>query len=191
MAALFLSCVAGVHNNYLFYFSSNGNLTSVRSATRWSVSSTALALDLSIKSSRMASVVLRVAVQRNERTTVCLSLDHWDILLFDIRMSAHRNIIRSPCLQDATFLIIYFYRRSTCFRLFLRPSSGTRNCTCSFRYCQSILLLAAVVDEIERSSISSTIAVSNSIGWQYLKLRVQLPAPDDGRRNRVKHIKRL
>jgi len=31
---------------------------------------------------------------------------------------------------------IYFYRRSTCFRRFLRPSSGAHNCTYSFRYCQ-------------------------------------------------------
>jgi hypothetical protein len=30
------------------------------------------------------------------------------------------------------------------------------------------------------SSISSTMAASNSIGWQYLKLYVQLCAPDDG-----------
>ena len=38
---------------------------------------------------------------------------------------------------------IYFYRRSTCFGRFLRPSSGAHNCTYSFRYCQLILLLAA------------------------------------------------
>jgi len=40
--------------------------------------------------------------------------------------------------QDATFLdFIYFYRRSTCFRRFLRPSSGAHNCTYSVRYCQT------------------------------------------------------
>jgi hypothetical protein len=51
--------------------------------------------------------------------------------------------------QDATFLeFIYFYRRSTCFRRFLRPSSGAHNCTYSFRYCQPILLLAATVEEL-------------------------------------------
>ena len=61
-------------------------------------------------------------------------------------------------------LIIYFYRRSTCFRRFLRPSSGAHNCTYSFRYCQPILLLAAIVDEMELRSISSTIAASSSIG---------------------------
>ena len=33
---------------------------------------------------------------------------------------------------------IYFYRRCTCFRRFLHPSSssGAHNCTYSFRYCQ-------------------------------------------------------
>jgi len=53
------------------------------------------------------------------------------------------------------------YERSTCFRRFLRPSSGAHNCTYSFRYCQPILLLAAVVDVMERSSVSSTIAARN------------------------------
>ena len=47
------------------------------------------------------------------------------------------------------------------------------------------------MDEMERSSISSTIAASSSIGWQYLKLYVQLCAPDDGRMNRLKHVERL
>ena len=42
---------------------------------------------------------------------------------------------------------IYFYIRSTCFRRFLRPSSGAYNCTRSFRYCQTILLPLVVVDE--------------------------------------------
>jgi len=37
------------------------------------------------------------------------------------------------------FLFIYFYRRCTCFRRFLRPSSGAHNCTYSFRYCQRML----------------------------------------------------
>ena len=66
----------------------------------------------------------------------------------------------------------YFYRRSTCFTRFLRPSSGAHNCTYSFRYCHPILLLAAA---------------SSSIGWQYLKLYVQFSAPEDGQRNRLKH----
>ena len=67
----------------------------------------------------------------------------------DICMSVHRNVITNYSQQDATFLeFVYFYRRSTCFRRFLRPSTRAHNCTYSFRYCQPILLLAATVDEI-------------------------------------------
>ena len=35
------------------------------------------------------------------------------------------------------------------------------------------------------------VAASNIIGWQCLKLYVQLCAPGDGRRNRLKHVERL
>ena len=86
---------------------------------------------------------------------------------------------------------IYFYRRSTFSRLSLPPSSGAHKCTYIFRYCQPTLLLAAIVDEMELRSTSSTIAASSSIGWQYPKLYVQLCVPDDGRRNRLKHVERL
>jgi hypothetical protein len=109
---------------------------------------------------------------------------------------------------------------STCFRWFLRSSSGAQNCTYSVRYCQTntattlhvsggfsahhqehksvhtasdivkpILLPAAIVDEMERSSISSTIAAV--LVWQYLMLHVQFCAPDDGRRNRLKHVEQF
>ena len=81
----------------------------------------------------------------------------WD--MSDIHMSVHRNIITNYSQQDATFIeFIYFYRRSTYFRRFLRPSSGAHNCKHSFKYCQPILLLAATVEEMEGSSISSTVA---------------------------------
>jgi hypothetical protein len=115
-----------------------------------------------------------------------------NIQIFDIHISVHRNIITNYNQQDATFLeIIYFYRRSTGFMRFLRPSSGAHNCTYSFRRCQPILLLAVCTVMCswwwtkEPSSISSTVAASSSIGWQYLKLYVKLYAPDDGLRNRV------
>ena len=71
---------------------------------------------------------------------------------------------------------IYLYRLSTCFRLFIRPSSGAHNCTYTSTYCQPILLL---------------VAANSSIVWQYLKLYVQLCAPDDGRRNLLKHVESL
>jgi hypothetical protein len=100
-------------------------------------------------------------------------------------------IITNYSQQNATFLeFIYFYRRCTCFRRFLRPSSGAHNCTYNWRYCQPILLLAATVDMMELS-ISSMVAPNSSIGWQYLKLYVQLCAPDDGWRNCLKHVERL
>ena len=57
-------------------------------------------------------------------------------------------------------------------------------------YCKYTLHVSGV-DEMELRSISSTIAANISIGWQYLKLYVQLCAPDDGRRNRLKHVERL
>ena len=65
---------------------------------------------------------------------------------------------------------------STCFRRFLRPSSGAENCTYSVRYCQTntaaccyrgwdrTALAAAIVDEMELHFISSTIAAGSSIG---------------------------
>ena len=75
----------------------------------------------------------------------------------------------------------------TCFRRFLRPSSGAQNCTYSVRYCQTNT--AAIVDEMELSSISSTVAAV--LVWQYLTLYVQFCAPDDGRRNRLKHVQQF
>jgi len=40
--------------------------------------------------------------------------------------------------QDATFFDLFIsINCSTCFRLFLRPSSGAQNCTYSVRYCQN------------------------------------------------------
>ena len=86
---------------------------------------------------------------------------------------------------------IYFYRHSACFRRFLLPSPGVHNCTYSFRYCQPTLLLAAIVDEMEIRSISFMIATNSGVGWQYLKLYVQLCAPDDGRMNSLKHVAHL
>ena len=114
--------------------------------------------------------------------------------IFDIRTSVqHKYISEWQLARCNVSWFIYFYRRSTCFRRFLRPSSGAHNCTYSCRYCQPILLFAAIVDEI-----SSIIAASSSTGWQYLKLYVQLCAPsdqlcapDDRRRNRLKHVEHL
>jgi len=54
-----------------------------------------------------------------------------------------------------------------------------------------MLLLAATVKEMAHNAISSTVAAISSIGWRYQKLYVQLCAPDDGRKNRLKHVESL
>ena len=75
-----------------------------------------------------------------------------------------RSIFDSSKLQPTrwnVFWFIYFFRRSTCFRRFLRPI------------------------------IPPTVAASSSTGWQDLKLYVQLCAPDDGRINRLKRVQRM
>jgi len=50
-------------------------------------------------------------------------------------MSVPHNIIPSNSQQDPTFPDLFISKDSTCFRRFLRPSSGAHNCTNSFRYC--------------------------------------------------------
>jgi hypothetical protein len=47
------------------------------------------------------------------------------------------------------FLIYLLLSCSTCFRRFLRPSSGAHNCTYNFGYCQPILLLAGIMYNME------------------------------------------
>ena len=58
-------------------------------------------------------------------------------------------------------------------------------------YSYVLLMMGGGDGTNEVSSISSTIAASSNIGRQYLKLYVQLCAPDDGRRSRLKHVQRL
>ena len=65
---------------------------------------------------------------------------------------------------DAKFHNLFIsVRSSTCFRRVFRPSSGAQNCTCSIRYWYD----------------------------KCLTLYVQFWAPDDGRKNRLKHVERL
>ena len=75
----------------------------------------------------------------------------------DIHMTVHHKYISE--LQPTRCKVswfIYFYRRSTCFRRFIRPSSGAQNCIYRSRYCQPILLLAASVDEMRWDLIHSS-----------------------------------
>jgi len=75
------------------------------------------------------------------------------LFFFYIHVSVNRNVIPNY-QQDATFLsfFIYFYRRSTCFRRFLRPSSGAHNCTYSCTYMKLYIQLYAP-DDGRRNSL--------------------------------------
>jgi len=56
--------------------------------------------------------------------TVIILVKGFDCSVSDIHMSVHRKIIKNYSQQDAMLLeFIDFYRCSTCFRRFLRPSS--------------------------------------------------------------------
>jgi len=78
--------------------------------------------------------------------------------IFDINVSVHRYYNFNYNQQDATILIDLFLKRSTCFRPFLRPSSGAHNWTHSFGFCQPTLLLAGIV------------ALSQFLRWKWLKV---------------------
>jgi len=93
--------------------------------------------------------------------------------------------------QDATFSrSIYFYKLLHVFQAVPPPIIGsTKLCiqhqVLSNRYC--CLLLSWM--RWHCSSISSTIAAVSV--WQYLTLYAQFCAPDDGRRNRLKHVEQF
>ena len=69
---------------------------------------------------------------------------------FRIHYSCHPTIYISE-VQPTRCKVSRFISTKcfTSFRRFLRPSSGAQNCTCCVRYCQPIMLLAAIVDEME------------------------------------------
>ena len=96
----------------------------------------------------------------------------WPCFFFTT-LDQHILTFLGPCIahifaeynqKDATFHNFFIsIRRSTCFRRFFRPSSGTQKCTYSVRYLSD----------------------------QYLTLYAQFWAPDDGRKNRLKHVERV
>ena len=52
-----------------------------------------------------------------------------------ISIKSSKRISKLQPTRCKVVWFIYFYKCSTCFRRFLRPSSGAQNCTYSFRYC--------------------------------------------------------
>jgi len=93
----------------------------------------------------------------------------WMGHVFDIHMSVHHKYISKlqPTRCNVSWFI-HFYRRSACFRRFLRPSSGAHNCTYSFRYCQPVLLIVASVDEMELHGVPSQINKSRNVASYWL-----------------------
>ena len=93
-------------------------------------------------------------------------------------MSVHRKHISKYNIQDATLHNLYIsVKCSKCFIPFLRPLSGAQNCIYSIGYLVKLLLLPA-----------TTIAGSCKGLIKYPMLYIQFWAPDDGRRNRLKHV---
>ena len=97
--------------------------------------------------------------------------------------------------------LVYLFQLFYMFRATMYPSSA--ELTVSMRHCYFSLVWVAFwsADQTatqpvswmtcNRSAISSTIPVCRSIPWQYMKLKVQLCAPDDWLRYRPKHVELL
>ena len=93
----------------------------------------------------------------------------------------HQLHVFSSITNKMQHYTIYLFRISvkfsTCFRRFLRPSSGAQNSIYSNGYfVKTLLLPTSVVEEVEPSLT------------KYPILYIQFWAPDDGRRNRLKHV---
>ena len=148
---------------------------------------------------------------------------------FDVHGFVHRKPICKYNQQNATLHSLFIsVKCSTCFRRFLRPSSGAQNCIYSIGYfVKPLLLPATVMDDLElwssNSSNSSkffrrflrpssgaqnciyctgyfvkplllpaTVLAGSSKGFtKYPMQYIQFWAPDDGRRNSLKHVGHL
>ena len=79
----------------------------------------------------------------------CTSVN--SLKMFDVHGSVHRKHIFKYNQQDATLHNLFIYvKYSTCFRRFLRPSSGAHICIYSIGYfVETLLLPATVVEEFQ------------------------------------------
>jgi hypothetical protein len=106
-----------------------------------------------------------------------------------VKFSWLRYIIFKHNQQDATLHNgIIYYKCSKCFRRFLRPSSGAQNCIHSIGYLSSFSCLLPLSWVSWNNSL--TIAEAEKLD-KYPMLCIQFWAPDDGRRNRLKHVEHL
>ena len=94
------------------------------------------------------------------------------------------RIFSSTTQQGATLHNLFIsVKCSARFTRFHRPSSGAQNCIYSIGYFVKPLLLPATVS----SNSSTTVAGSSRGLTKYPMLYIQFLAPDDGRRNLLKH----
>jgi len=100
-----------------------------------------------------------------------------EIFKFVAHVAMHHDkfLIIEPTRCNNFSKFLYLEWNSTCFRLFLCPSSGVFHCTHSSGMCHTCLLT------------SCSQAVSKHV-WHIPLLCVQWKTPDDGQRNSLKHV---
>ena len=109
----------------------------------------------------------------------------------DVHGSVHRKRISKYNQQDATLHNLFISAKcATCFRRFLRPSSGAQNCIYSIGYFVKPLLLppTTVAGSSKGLTKYPMLYISSKGLTKYPMLYIQFWAPDDGRRNRLKHV---
>jgi len=70
--------------------------------------------------------------------------------------------------QDATlYNTLYYCQSSTCFRQFLRPSSGAKTCTHSIRYMPSLLAATASAGEFQLTHVELAFERKYWVVWEF------------------------
>jgi hypothetical protein len=104
---------------------------------------------------------------------------------FDVHGSVHRKCIFRYNQREATLHSLFTsVKFSTCFRRFLRPSSGAQICIHSIGYFVKPLLLNATVVPSLPQQWQVAVKVWQSTRWCIYSFWT----PDDGRRNPLKHV---
>jgi hypothetical protein len=100
---------------------------------------------------------------------------------FDVHGTVHRFNVYKHNQQDATLHKgIYYCQCSTCFRRFLRPSSGAQNCIHNIECLSSFFCFLPHERGKKQKNLD-----------KYPMLCIQFWAPDDGRMNRLKQVEHL
>ena len=107
-------------------------------------------------------------------------------ILYDILPSPIVQPTRCTCYLKLFILV----KRSTCFGRSFRPLSGARNCAYSNGICQTDAAATCCYRGWNGTrSISSPIAAAAV--WHIPLLYARFWAPDDGRKDRPKHVERF